>query len=322
MRGMEMNSPAVARFAPSAQPALELIALAQLSPEQARQKLRALLLANPNYFGKVPSSSFMTVLKIQEDTTFECISRISYDPQRERLCATIDIKRATGYSGDAFIHGSQEFVRFYLSYDGGSKWLDQGMRSLSVFDSHLPRPLVQRVTLEIIPREELCSEEFVPKIRAILSWNSPPPAGAPSWAPVWGNVAESDFQIEDAVVDSPGVTLPAVKDKYPKASSFVMGQSATVSSTRTDPRHSFLAFVLARAAAFDSSTSLDSRPLGRSTRGKRRRDFHSPMLRIQLIRRLMNTWNTNGVSKVLPQGRRSFLRLWPPSALPVSGTKA
>ena len=155
MRGMEMNSPAVARFAPSAQPALELIALAQLSPEQARQKLRALLLANPNYFGKVPSSSFMTVLKIQEDTTFECISRISYDPQRERLCATIDIKQATGYSGDAFIHGSQEFVRFYLSYDGGSKWLDQGMRSLSVFDSHLPRPLVQRVTLEIIPRRTL-----------------------------------------------------------------------------------------------------------------------------------------------------------------------
>jgi hypothetical protein len=278
MKGMEMDSPAVARFAPSAQPALELIALAQLSPERARQKLRALLLANPNYFGKIPSSSFMAVLKIQEDTTFECISRISYDPERERLCTTIDIKQATGYSGDAFIHGSQEFVRFYLSYDGGSKWLDQGMRSLSVFDSHLPRPLVQRVTLEIIPQQELCSEEFVPKIRAILSWNSPPPAGAPNWTPVWGNVVESDFQIEGSQVDIPGALLTTVKRESPKSSSDAMKrrtetsdevsieqrrlQSTTRHSTKTDPQHDFLAFVLAKAATFDLSiATLQSRGL-------------------------------------------------------------
>lgn len=257
-----MNSPAVTPFARSTQPALELIALAQLSPEQARQRLRTLLLANPNYFGKVPSSSFMAVLKIQEDTTYECLSQIGYDLQHEQLCATIEIKQASGYSGDAFIHGSEEFVRFYLSYDGGSTWLDQGMRSLSVFDARSPRPLVQRVALEIISTEKLSSEKILPRIRAVLSWNSPPPAGAPSWTPVWGNVVESDFQIQDAVVDSPGVPLAIVEDKYPKASSFVMGQSVTVSSTRRDPLHSFLAFVLARAAAFDSSTSLDPRSDG------------------------------------------------------------
>jgi hypothetical protein len=192
---MKMNSPASTRFAPSAQPALELIALARLAPEQARQKLRALLLANPNYFGKVPSRSFIAVLKIHQDTTYECISHVSYDPQNEQLCATIDIKQACGYSGDAFIHGSEEFVRFYLSYDGGLTWLDQGMRSLSVFDAHLPRPVADRVTLEIVPRGEPCSEKFPPKIRAILSWNSPPPAGAPNWTPVWGNVLESELRL-------------------------------------------------------------------------------------------------------------------------------
>jgi len=272
-----MNSPAVTSFAPSTRPALELIALAQLSPEQARQKLRALLLANPNYFGKVPSTSFIAVLKIQEDTTYECISRVGYDHQCEQLCAAIEIKQAFGYSSDALIDGSVEFVRFYLSYDGGSMWLDQGMRSVNAIDAHLPRP-VHEVRLQIISAEELASPKFLPKVRAILSWNSPPPAGAPNWTPVWGNVVESDIQIEDSQVDSPGTIESVAKSEFPKTSSYVMGtetemnggtlmsqahlQSTTRHSTKTDPQHGFLAFVLARTAGFHSSASVDSHSNG------------------------------------------------------------
>ncbi len=272
-----MNSPAVTPFAPSTQPALELIALARLSPEQARQKLRALLLANPNYFGKVHSTSFVAVLKIQEDTTYECISRVGYDRRCEQLCAAVDIKQAFGYSSDALIYGSEEFVRFYLSYDGGSIWLDQGMRSVNAIDAHLPRPMVYEVRLQIIPAEELSSETLQPKVRAILSWNSPPPAGAPNWTPVWGNVVESDIQIEDSQVDFPGTMDSVAKTEFPKTSSYVMGtetnggtsirqgplQSTTRHSTKTDPQHRFLAFVLARAAGFYSSAFRDSRSNGK-----------------------------------------------------------
>jgi hypothetical protein len=275
---MDMNSPAVSRFAPSTQPALELIALAQLSPEQARHRLRALLLANPNHFGKVPAASFVSVLKIQEDTTYECISCIGYDPQCEQLCATIDIKQAFGYSGDAFTNGSEEFVRFYLSYDGGAKWLDQGMRSVSVFDAHLPRSLEHKVTLEVIPEKELSSERFPLKVRAILSWISPPPAGAPNWTPVWGNVVESNIWREDSQVDIPGATLPAIMPESPETAAYVMERKLEVSggslisqghlqsharhSTGTDPQHRFLAFVLARVAAFDFTASVASRSNG------------------------------------------------------------
>jgi hypothetical protein len=235
---------------PSTQPALELIALAQLSPDQARQRLRTLLLANPNYFGKVPPSSFMAVLKIQEDTTYECISKVGYDSQSEQLIASIEIKQAFGYTGDAFIHGSEESVRFYLSFDGGSSWLDQGMRSLTVFDVRSPRPLAQRVTLEVISAEDLCSQKTLPKIRAILSWNSPPPAGAPNWTPVWGNVVESDLQFDDSQVDVKNGQR-SFKDESRHH------RSATLHSDRTDPQHSFLAFVLAKAAAFGFSAPLD-----------------------------------------------------------------
>ena len=191
-----MNPPLKQPVAPSTKPALELIALARLSPEVARQNLRALLLANPNYFGNVTGSSFKAVLNIHEDTTYESIGAIGYDPQLERLRAIINIKRSRGYSGDITTRGSEEYVRFYLSYDDGSTWYDQGSRAFKVFDSPGPKPLEFAVTLQITPRNKFCFVQHLARVRAILSWNSPPPAGAPNWTPVWGNVVESQIQID------------------------------------------------------------------------------------------------------------------------------
>ncbi|MGA8742041.1 MAG: hypothetical protein WB561_12730 [Terracidiphilus sp.] len=264
-----MNSPAVTPFAPSTQPALELIALAQLSPEVARQKLRALLLGNPNHFGKVPPTTFNAVLKIQEDTTYECISQVGYNPEFEELCAKVDIKKLFGYSSDVLINGSEEFVRFYLSYDGGAKWLDQGMRSVNVIDAHMPRPLSYEVTLPLIAARGHDAANSRLKVRAILSWNSPPPVGAPNWTPVWGNILDSDIRIEDSPTilsstlhsggnaESPNTAMQAMNLQTPICSvepkrqghnQFLIG-----SSTASDPQHRFLAYVLAKAANYDSS---------------------------------------------------------------------
>ncbi|MGA8085860.1 MAG: hypothetical protein WCA10_01050 [Terracidiphilus sp.] len=261
-----MNSPAVNPIAPSTHPALELIALAQLSPEEAGQRLRALLLANPKYFGNIPPTSFHAVLKIQEDTTYEGISCVAYDAQFEQLRATIDIKQTAGYSGVARINGSEEFVRFYVSYDGGAKWLDQGMRSVNVSDAIVPRPLACEVVLRIASFGKSGSRKPQPRIRAILSWNSPPPAGAPNWTPVWGNVVESDMEIKDSRmrfsigmktattrVELPESTLQAAKMKERSEPVFSAEKQRHVSaptlpSSNTDPGHLFLVYLFARAA--------------------------------------------------------------------------
>jgi hypothetical protein len=194
-----MNPPGVTPYAPSAKPALELIALARLSPPLACQRLRALLLVNPDYFGNVPSSSFNTVLHIQEDTTYESLSLVSYDPLRQQLSAAITVKQPNGYSDNVLNNGSEEFVRFYLSYDGGVRWLDQGMRFVDVFDASTSKPRNYEVTQQIIPLEEF-PPEILPKVRAILSWNLRPPTLAPDWRPVWGNVVESSIRMKDARV--------------------------------------------------------------------------------------------------------------------------
>jgi hypothetical protein len=194
-----MNPPGVTPYARSTKPALELIALARLSPPLACQRLRALLLVNPGYFGNLPSSSFKTVLNIQEDTTYESLSLVSYDPLRRQLCAAVIIKQSNGYSDSVLNNGSGEFVRFYLSYDGGVIWLDQGMRLVNVFDASTSNPRNYEVTQQIIPLEELPPDNL-PKVRAILSWNLPPPSLAPDWRPVWGNVVESCIRMQHSRV--------------------------------------------------------------------------------------------------------------------------
>ena len=254
-----MDSPPVKLIAPSTHPALELIALAQLSPENAGQRLRALLLANPHYFGNVPPTSFHAVLKIQEDTTYECISAVAYDAQFEQLRAIINIKQAVGYSGLERTNGSEEFVRFYVSYDGGAKWLDQGMRSVNVSDDTVSRPLSYDVMLQIVPSGKSGNSKPRPRIRAILSWNSPPPAGAPAWTPVWGNVLESDMQINSRVsfpigsqtttgTDSRQSTLRAADLAKRSAIGGRERQIAALPSSESDPSHRFLTYMFARAA--------------------------------------------------------------------------
>ena len=197
-----MNSPMQRPIAPAAQPALELISLARLSPDRARQNLRALLLADPYYFGNITANSLKAVLNIERDTTFESIARVGYDPQLEQLHATLYVKQSRGYSSNLSAGGSDESVRFYVSCDGGATWQDQGLRAVRVFDVPGQKPLEYPVTLQISPANEFCMIENLARVRAILSWNSPPPAGAPHWTPLWGNVVDTLIQVDDFEVNS------------------------------------------------------------------------------------------------------------------------
>ena len=188
-----MNSSAT-MFARSEKPAFELISLATMAPDLARRNLRSLLLANPDYFGRITSSSFKAVLRIQQDTRYESIGYVAYSPSIELLQATIHLSECTGYSGAA--RASKEYVRFYLSYDGGSTWRDQGMSSINVRNMPGPKPQQEMVAVGISPALTLCFLERLPIVRTILSWNVPPPADMPDWTPVWGDVMNAQICLE------------------------------------------------------------------------------------------------------------------------------
>ncbi|HEX5482812.1 MAG TPA: hypothetical protein VFZ08_09335 [Terriglobia bacterium] len=172
------------------------ISLAKLPPEAARNNFKALLLSNPNYFGNLKGSEFKPVLNIAGNTAYENIGCAGFNPQLNRLEAVVYVHQTAGYGGDVCSNGSREFVRFYLSYDGGATWSDQGLTSFTVYDVPGPKPLEYDVTLQISPPEKFCFFQNLPLARAILSWNAPPPPASPDWTPVWGNVVDAQIQIE------------------------------------------------------------------------------------------------------------------------------
>ena len=139
-----------------------------------------------------------SALDLSENTTYEEICSVGFHPQLDALHAVVYIKQAYGYSGGLCSDGSPEFVRFYLTYDGGATWIDQGMTEFTAHDTPgvEKRPLEYAVTHEIQPQKRWCSEENLPVCRAILSWYIAPPPGDPTWTPPWGNVHDTVIQID------------------------------------------------------------------------------------------------------------------------------
>ena len=176
------------------QPALELIYLATLHPELASQNLRKLLLANPDYFATLSEQSAKVVLHMNGDTTFESLACVSYIPLLDQLYASIQLKRDWGYSLAIRNATSREYVRFYLSFDRGQTWHNEGLTAFNVNDEPGSRMRIRLVTKRVELGERLKTSRQSPIIRAILSWNSPPPPDAPEWTPLWGNVLDTQIQ--------------------------------------------------------------------------------------------------------------------------------
>ncbi|HEY2469403.1 MAG TPA: hypothetical protein VGI45_16400 [Terracidiphilus sp.] len=189
-----MPSPHGNTSTPSLQPALELIYLATLEPEQASQCLRKLLLNNPNYFSNLAENSFRIVLNLSGDTAFESLGCVRYIPLLDQLYVSINLKRETGYSFQVGHPGSREYIRFYLSFDRGVTWQDKGISAVNVEDKPREGPRLYLVTKKVDLLQDYRAEDVV-MVRAILSWNSMPPADAPDWTPLWGNVAETQIRI-------------------------------------------------------------------------------------------------------------------------------
>ena len=180
--------------------------------ETERQHFKMLLASNPNYFGNLATSQFKPVKEIISNTSYEQIHCVGYHQERDLLEATIHIKRPSGYKGSLCQPGSTEYVRFYIDY--GSGWQDLGVSSFNAHDipdsqdcaKQATKPLVYVVTLQVDPKRKICKAPVLPLVRAILSWETPPPANTPAWPPVWGNVLDRHVQIKPR--------RPFIKDIY------------------------------------------------------------------------------------------------------------
>ncbi|MBS0448998.1 MAG: hypothetical protein JSR59_24000 [Proteobacteria bacterium] len=167
---------------------------------QARATFKGLLLANPNYFGNLTESPFQPVLTIAGNTYYEELGCVGYQPQQEQLEGVVYVYQTSGYGGGICSPGSTEYVRFYLSFDNGASWQDQGMTSFQAYDipegTQGGKRLEYAVSLAVDPANRLCFDNPLILMRGILSWNNPPPPNAPNWAPIWGNVRDASIFVE------------------------------------------------------------------------------------------------------------------------------
>ncbi len=164
-----------------------------------RAQFKALLLANPNYFGNLANAAQKPVLAIAGNIFYEELACVGYHPQQEKLEAVVYLFRSNGYGSGVCGPGTPEFVRFYLSYDNGVSWQDQGLASFQAHDipgAENVKRLEYAVSLPISPIRKFCTQNQLPRVRAILSWNNPPPANQPNWTPIWGNVRDASIFVE------------------------------------------------------------------------------------------------------------------------------
>jgi hypothetical protein len=164
-----------------------------------------MLVKNPNYFGNIPGSKLKPVFKLISDTSYEQVHCIGYNPSTTEMEAIFSVKRPTGYGGNLCTDGSKEFVRFYLDFHDGAGFIDQGIVAVNVHDIPSEKdcygdqslPLIYAATLKKkTTRFAFCTNPSLPTLRAILSWNTEPPANSPNWLPVWGNTMDCTIQLK------------------------------------------------------------------------------------------------------------------------------
>jgi hypothetical protein len=178
--------------------------------EKERADFKSLLVVNPNYFGTAQGSRLKAVAKIKANTKYEELRGIGYYPELDLLEAVIDVKLPYGFNGTLCKSGSFEYVRFFIDWDGDGDYRDPGedvgIASVNVHDvpevegvcPDNAKPLSYALSLKISFQRKPCKMPRLVKVRAILSWENPPPEANPDFPVVWGNVLEKWVQIRPA----------------------------------------------------------------------------------------------------------------------------
>ena len=130
-----------------------------------------------------------------EDTSgnvsYEELEDVGLDYNQEKLVATYRVKKQNGFSGGLCSKGSTEYVSFWADWKDKCKWQYLGTVSVKSYDfdtlpdGGLCYTAVLPVDLSKVRRD--CNKPRIGRVRAVLSWNTPPSAVNPSSVPHWGN---------------------------------------------------------------------------------------------------------------------------------------
>ena len=147
-------------------------------------------------------------LNTNRNTAYEQLSSIGLDANTSRLTGVLTVKQRSGYSGGPMTAGSREFVVFWADWGSGFQY--EGTTSVAVHDfSSLPAAgLEYKVFLpvDVLAHVRPGSKGTkTVKVRAVLSWNTPPSTNDPCAPVVWGNSLDGVILIPPGINVSSGV---------------------------------------------------------------------------------------------------------------------
>jgi hypothetical protein len=178
--------------------------------------------------GLAASSGLLTALGVDiskiiaslEDTNgsteFEQLECIGLDEGGaiDALVGTVQIKLPTGYLGSLCTAGSKEYVAFWI--DWGSGWQWAGTPSVNVYDiAAIPKEGLSYAVywpVDLNSHRKPCADGPVTaRVRAILSWDTPPSSTDPNYVPVWGNRLETNILIDPGATVETGNYTPILQ---------------------------------------------------------------------------------------------------------------
>jgi hypothetical protein len=147
-------------------------------------------------------------LNTNRNTAYEQLNSIGLDANTSRLTGVLTVKQRSGYAGGPMTAGSREFVVFWADWGSGFQY--EGTTSVAVHDfSSLPAAgLEYKVFLPVNvlahARPGSKGAKTV-KVRAVLSWDTPPSTNDPCAPVVWGNSLDGVILIPPGINVSSGV---------------------------------------------------------------------------------------------------------------------
>jgi hypothetical protein len=151
-----------------------------------------------------PPSVVAAWLHTNGSTAYEQLNSIGLDANTSRLTGVLTVKQRSGYAGGPSTAGSREFVAFWVDWGPGFQY--EGTTSVAVHDfSSLPAIGLEYVVflpVDLLAHAQSGSKGAKKvKVRAVLSWNTPPSTIDPRAPVVWGN------SLDGVILISPGINV-------------------------------------------------------------------------------------------------------------------
>ncbi len=149
-------------------------------------------------------------------THWEELLCVAINTKLDRLMAVVSIRQPDGYSSVVNNHHSTEYVRFFIDWGRAEAYQPVSLLSFEVKDTPWGETPSQRPFHQLVISRfdadrywDCVLDGLQPKVRAVLSWNSEPPAEV-EYQPMFGNVIESRIRTESIRDVLSLYTLPAM----------------------------------------------------------------------------------------------------------------